>query len=197
MLFWVYVLFMIATLALGAACIVTGLILLLRKGGAQVDVVGSVNTGDAGGHSAGGRYRGPVGFGCVIAGIVLVLIGYHLVVRSGVPRASVFMPVVLAEGNATSGWVYLGRSINRDDWAFGEIADGVMQARRRVNIREDHYESLTGTIFGAIAGITPPTQVGVVERSQCVHVEDREEVGFFAVWLKIDVVECPSTDGRR
>lgn len=149
-----------------------------------------------GGTPAGQRwhYRGPTGIGCLVVGVILVGLGWDLIRDRPPESATVFMPVAVAQGNATSGWVYLGRSIRRGDWAFGEIVDhdGTLQAKRRVNIREEHYENLTGTLLGYALGVETPSRIGEVARGDCVCVRDRVEVGVFHIWLKIDIVACPT-----
>ena len=100
-------------------------------------------------------------------------------------------------GAPVTGWVYLGRKGDPKNWAFdleNEEALEVghyMRATKAMLVRADHYSDLSGTLVGRIFRVSEPPVVGTIDRGACAVLADHERVGFGALWVEIQRVECP------
>ncbi len=94
---------------------------------------------------------------------------------------------------ADEGWTFLDPSIYQTLVADESRNVEIMQARRDVPLRADHFDALTGTLLGSVLGYRRPDVVATVEKGECIRVVERETVGVIwadKVWLRAQKIEC-------
>ena len=94
---------------------------------------------------------------------------------------------------ADEGWTFLDPSIYQTLVADVSRNVEIMQARRDVPLRADHFDALTGTLLGSVLGYRRPDVVATVEKGECIRVVERETVGVIwadKVWLRAQKIEC-------
>ena len=119
-------------------------------------------------------------------------------VMAQVPETAPPLPPAVPEG-----WVYLGRQGDVKNWAFDlkdeeSLAAGHhMHATRSMLIRADHYSDLSGTVVGKILRVAEPPVIGTIHRGTCALLTGHEEVGFNALWVKIQGCEAQGEGHSR
>ena len=100
------------------------------------------------------------------------------------------------------GWVYVGPASDDSEWAFSleddthsrsptaMLQNNWIRAKQSIVIREDHYDTFTGTWIGELLGSTEPDVVGVIEKGARAYVYSEARVGPNTIWAEIP---CPDT----
>lgn len=156
------------------------------------------------------KYSGPYSasiFLCLV-GLVLLYLAYNVVTQGGVPDqqsyglwiSSGHAQTSTREPDARTGWVYFGHESSPKSWNFKILGGGyrdlyeqragvVIKALRAVKIREDHFGSFTGTVFGFLS--PEPRVAGTMVTGTCAVPEEIVSVGFSKIWVKVKPVACP------
>ena len=206
------VLALIAVLAVGFAFAAVALLWTGKGGGGRMKVPMPFTdkTFNVSGPAVGGAL-------CIVAVLWLVYFAVDLVRDSGsnLPAQEVQDPAPASSGGWLSispvmaqvtettpppptvpeGWVYLGRHGDAKNWAFDLKDEESLEAGHHVYatksmlIRADHYNDLSGTVVGKILRVAEPPVIGTIYRGTCALLADHEEVGFSALWVKIQSCE--------
>ena len=139
---------------------------------------------------------------CIALGVILLILGEFRTGGSEDEVSSLVSPrlglggTLLAQERAPAaneGWTFLDPSIYQTLVADGSRNVEIMQAKRDVPLRADHFDALTGTLLGSVLGYRRPDVVATVEKGECIRVFERETVGVIwadKVWLRAQKIEC-------